>query len=513
MPDPNEQPTQSWWERIWSGTPKPPTSGGVPVSSAWASGQTVVPVGTVRSIGGREKMWNGKEYVDLGPDLSKSERSIEDEIRLRQTPTFSSSTSVSYRDPAELAIERQRAATMDAWYAGQLDQNARELALKQQTFDFNKSKEAFAQSMENKKLEAQAQQQGFQNQMSIVSLQTQRAQLQSQRDQFNAEMAMKTAQANMQYQAEAQNRLQQATRDIAQLSASPTDYGKLAAFLTANQRFGGAAATQGQDFRTPQSTAALGSALGQAQTAQQQTTQAPYGFTPLPAMAPIDLSTLSQFAVPPKQTATPTMGAVGPYAPQPLTAEGAAPQANMPAAPTREQANAALQAAFGGNAPAFVGGFADGGIANGAYIGDEEGSELHIPLGPGQALVIPHDKLANMSEAHKKALKKMADGGVFSGGNIITGPNTTNPMEFLNQSVTNALSGTPWAAGGAGSLPSAVYASSPGVSPLVTQLLGGISAMAGGLPASEYARQADILSPLAYVRQPVARQTPVGRTA
>ena len=38
---------------------------------------------------------------------------------------------------------------------------------------------------------------------------------------------------------------------------------------------------------------------------------------------------------------------------------------------------------------------ADGGLASGAYIGDEKGAELHIPLGLGEALVIPHDQVKN----------------------------------------------------------------------------------------------------------------------
>ena len=63
--------------------------------------------------------------------------------------------------------------------------------------------------------------------------------------------------------------------------------------------------------------------------------------------------------------------------------------------------------------------YAGGGLAQSAYIGDEKGPELHIPLGPGEALVIPNDKvesfLRNASRAgalgDADVLPEMAGGG------------------------------------------------------------------------------------------------------
>lgn len=63
--------------------------------------------------------------------------------------------------------------------------------------------------------------------------------------------------------------------------------------------------------------------------------------------------------------------------------------------------------------------YAGGGLAQSAYIGDEKGPELHIPLGPGEALVIPHDKVESFLRSASRsgalgnanALPKMAGGG------------------------------------------------------------------------------------------------------
>ena len=68
--------------------------------------------------------------------------------------------------------------------------------------------------------------------------------------------------------------------------------------------------------------------------------------------------------------------------------------------------------------PVFAG-YADGGLAQSAYIGDEKGPELHIPLGPGEALVIPHDKVESFLKSASRAgalgnanaIPKMAGGG------------------------------------------------------------------------------------------------------
>ena len=63
--------------------------------------------------------------------------------------------------------------------------------------------------------------------------------------------------------------------------------------------------------------------------------------------------------------------------------------------------------------------YAGGGLAESAYIGDEKGPELHIPLGPGEALVIPHDKVESFLKSASRAgalgdadvLPEMAGGG------------------------------------------------------------------------------------------------------
>lgn len=58
---------------------------------------------------------------------------------------------------------------------------------------------------------------------------------------------------------------------------------------------------------------------------------------------------------------------------------------------------------------------AGGGLASGAYIGDEKGAELHIPLGLGEALVIPHDQVKNFlrkAAADGASLPGMEHGGM-----------------------------------------------------------------------------------------------------
>lgn len=484
------------------------------LAGASGAGTNSIPNGTTKTFGGYVYQWDGTRWYNTGVlDQSNSNGlSFDQQMALATAPRISSSSSVSSEDPAQFAAKlAQSADQFNQQMNMQIQKNSQDSFLQQQIQAFNQTKEQFAESQSDRQLALQAQQQQQDAAMKIATLQQQQSQMQANRDQFNAQMQFQVAQANAAFQSAAADRAAQAARDVANFAGNPTDYGKLAAYLTAHPSFGGAATNlQGQNFTSPTSIAPLGQALQAGQTATQQEHMSPYTFTPLAPLPGVDTSGISAPA--------PVSSASSPNVQQQTlknidTGQGNTAFTDAFVNGNQNAVGALLAQGFTpanttSNTPAM----AKGGMVDGAYIGDEQGSELHIPLAPGKALVINHEQLKKMNPSQLKSLKKLADGGVFSGGNVMDF-SVTDPQQFLDQATQKALSMTPWGGAGISGLPSPVFAATPGISPLVTQLIGGIGQTAGLLPADEYARQADVLSPVAYTRMPIARQIPVARTA
>lgn len=132
--------------------------------------------------------------------------------------------------------------------------------------------------------------------------------------------------------------------------------------------------------------------------------------------------------------------------------------------------------------------YATGGIAPGAYISGERGPELNIPLGD-KTIVLNQKQMKAAGIDLKKLMagskkpEKFANGGIFDAGwGNVQDQDRTMSMQFLNDALARARAGTPFQEG---ALPAPVYASTPGFSPLVTQVLGSLTSMAQGVP-TEY---------------------------
>jgi hypothetical protein len=132
--------------------------------------------------------------------------------------------------------------------------------------------------------------------------------------------------------------------------------------------------------------------------------------------------------------------------------------------------------------------YATGGIAPGAYISGERGPELNIPLGD-KTIVLNQKQMKAAGIDLKKLMsgskkpEQFADGGIFDAGwGNVQDQDRTMSMQFLNDALARARAGTPFQEG---ALPAPVYASTPGFSPLVTQVLGSLTSMAQGVP-TEY---------------------------
>ena len=153
--------------------------------------------------------------------------------------------------------------------------------------------------------------------------------------------------------------------------------------------------------------------------------------------------------------------------------------------------------------------YATGGVANGAYISGERGPELNIPLGD-KTIVLNQKQMKAAGIDLKKLMaggnkpKQFADGGVFDQGwGNVTDPDRTLSMNFLNDALARARAGTPWQSG---PLPTPVYASTPGFSPLVMQTLGSLTSMAQGIPTEYFQELAAKYRP-SGVRESVTQRT------
>jgi hypothetical protein len=159
--------------------------------------------------------------------------------------------------------------------------------------------------------------------------------------------------------------------------------------------------------------------------------------------------------------------------------------------------------------------YASGGISNGAYISGERGPELNIPLGD-QTLILNQKQLKAAGIDLKKLMsgynkpKQFADGGVFNTGwGNVQDQDRTLSMQFLNDALDRARAGTPWQNG---PLPTPVYTSSPGFSPIVSQTLGSLTAMAQGIPQEYFQELAQKYAP-SGLAQSYGRMANIQRTA
>lgn len=438
---------------------------------------------------------------------------FDQQMQLKQTPSvsFSSSTSQSLADPRTLALQQ---AQLDET----IRQNQASEANARATQEFLQQKEAFAESQDNKRLANETSQQLFNNSLSLQNLQSQHENLQAQRDQFNMQMGLQYQQAALQFENDRQNRIAKANEDAAQFAQNPTDYGKLAAFQLANRGWGAQNTAQTTaDLTSNESLQPLAGALNQRKEAQ--AAQNPFAsFTPLPALAPLDLSRFQA-----QQAPAPAQGGGGlpTYAPQQLTPTGAAPNPNTPPNPTVEQANASMAAA---GVPSFVPKFADGGAVMDpntilmmfakvmgmepkAIAGEKGKKNGETVMSNGDVVVIP-DK----GKAMKKP--KMADGGAVIDLSQFGAPlDTTEANQFRMDAFQKALAGTPYASGGLSGLPTSVYASSPGFSPSVQALIASLNSIGKGIPANEFNNQTQMLTPLGYNQQYGHTQQIIGRSA
>lgn len=394
-------------------------------------------------------------------------------------------------------------------------QTGQQIAIQQGTLDFTRSKGEFEMSIGRTKEARETQGQVFSQQAQIATLQFSMAQAQAQQsqwqaqldsstDQFNSTMGFNVDRANVEAEANRQQRLQGLAKDIGTLAADPGDRGAYAATVLAAGpgQFGAQDAALGAtDLRTQQSLTPLQALLGQRDGVMGESST-PFKYTPVASRqaAPLNFSginvptaaTAGQFPIPSyvPPVAAPTAGTSGPFV-------NTTP--NVPIQWTADGGSVGMQNGVSpltrAGTPDFAK-MADGGLAEGAYISGDSNNgkpneEINIPIGPGQAYVIPKNKVSPEQWAN---LQKMAGGGVFSQGTVFGGstPDTTQASNFLNQASTNARSGTPWAQG---KLPTPVYASTPGFDPVVAQLLASLNAQAGGVDQGSFLRLAALQAP------------------
>lgn len=482
-----------------------------------------IPIGTTKTFGTDVFQWDGTKWYPTGvkdaPAGGAPARTFEQDMALATAPRSSSSSSVSQSlsDPRALQLQQQQ---LDE----QIRQNQVEAARAAQVFEYTKTKDAFAQSQDDKRLALQAQQQAqnAQYQMDTLKLQSatllnQRSSLQAQMEmqaqQENARNALQSKQIDQQAEQARQQNLLKTNEDIAQFSSNPTDYGKLAAFQLANRGWGAANTAQtGANITSEESLQPLAGALQQRQGLMQPNQPTQTGQVVAPTLGAIDLAGMYQGQPQRAPSRTEVPGAsLGTY----VDENGNLHQAPVPGATLdpRAEANQRLEAA---GVPSWVPKFENGGATGEnilmaiaqmlgmtpkAIAGEKGKANGETVMSNGDVVVIP--------DKGKSALPKMADGGFSFGPQY----DTTEAKKFQGDAFNRAVGGTPWAQGGLGGLPTSVYASSPGFSPLVAQLLGSLNAMGKGIPQQEYLRQAEQLSPLGYNQQYGHQQQIIGRSA
>ena len=445
-------------------------------------------------------------------------------------------------------IEQSRAAILQADARIKID-NER-LALEIRNASFNQSRALYADARDDKRLAMEASRDLFTQQNSIANLQLNIAQMQQARSnlqsqidwnieqlntnalneamRFNIQQQFAVEQANVSAQQRRQEQLQSLARDISEAAKAPGDYGKLAALTLANAGWGAAntAIGKGADVRTTESLAPLESQLRTRQSVMAQSDR-PFTFTPITptlaqrqVIAPLNLSglTIPQIQKPPPiPVPIPALpgaggGAAPAAAPTNTSYGNYLASSGVPAwaiAITPGATSGGESTGGGGESSGGSTGMYKGGVTNGAYISGERGPELNIPLGD-KTIVLNQKQLKAAGIDIKKLMsgaskpEKFAEGGVFDQGwGNVTDPDRTMAMQFLNDALAKARAGTPWQRG---ALPSPVYASSPGMSPIVSQTLGSLTAMAQGIPAEYFQELATRYRP-SGVRESVTQRT------
>jgi hypothetical protein len=389
----------------------------------------------------------------------------------------------------------------------------------------------------------------MQRQSMIQDVRNLNVQMQAENQRFNAQMQFAVDQANQQAEEQRQDRLQSLARDISSAAQDPGDRGALASYILANQGESFDDVTD-EDMRTEASMTPLDMLLQQRE--QAMIPQTPFGFDAQesPQVAEPEFGALPQvsdfqqaqiapysptpFTPPP---ATPQVSLGGTYAANgayyqpeagagaqyPQTPFGKTPQGQVPSQQqiTSQPLGGTVQndagyqytnygtpnAAFSALSPdAYAllpdwvkqqtgAKYEEGGIATEpGYIVGEEGEEFVLKLGEGQDLIIPKDKVSAKQWNRLKQLSSagMQEGGVFASIFGPSTPNTTLSKPFLDEAVQRAKSGTPWESG---TLPGITFASTPGMDPIVTQLLASLNSLERGVPQEYFNRQAQRATP------------------
>lgn len=449
--------------------------------------------------------------------ITESEaRNITDPPEQRQAdPTAAGNLSARWAEFQRGVFESDRA------YNLKVQENAAAQAQAQVEMDFLRQKADFAQSQDEKRLVMETENQIFNQQTTIATLQAQRqqmeltravqqAQMQQATDQFNASMQFNVQQGNQQAQAQKRSELAQSARDIAGFSESPTDWGKLAAFELAN-RGGGFATDEQQNFTTDRSLQPLASGLENRDQIQASPDN-PYTFNPvsvpmLPGLgASPDIADILNNA---------TSGSPGGYmdtgtpSAQDLLAQGIVPTADTASDFEDRRATGDEMRTYLGakGAPDWaLAKMEHGGMVEGAFIaGDstdgKENEEVVIPDFPvqGQTFIIPKSKLTPKMKAH---LAKFATGGVFDSGILAPQKITTQARAFQTQAAQRARAGTPWESG---ALPGYTFASSPGLDQSVIDLIASLRGVEYGEDPGYFMRQAAQRRPAGMAPQVVGR--------
>lgn len=392
--------------------------------------------------------------------------------------------------------------------------------------DFIEKKWNFESSLGLTKEANDTQQRLFENQISLQNMINQRntlqAQMQMQAATENARNQLATQQANLQYQAQREARLQALAGDIGKLAADPGSRAQLAATLLANRAFGQAPGALRQSQVTEESLQPLAQDLSLKKSIEAQPLN-PYQYTPIqaPTLAPIDMTQfqLPKFitTTPPAPTTAPTApGAPGPNLQQlaaaangDVTGAGGASgyAAALKSLGYTQQAPESAPATSEGSSPSAM---AKGGVtrAKNFLVGDSKdgtptGYEEMIVNPMGAPIeVVPNEMIAR----YRAPMPRFANGTADDPTGSVFGTemqDTSAARNFLSQAIQRALAGTPWTTS---SLPTSVYASTPGMDPSVVQLMASLNAQARGVPSETFLRQASILAPSGMGQQ-VTRRT------
>lgn len=446
---------------------------------------------TTKEIGGRVVQWNptSQRYdIDLGPSGAGG-----------GGMTAGQASEAAARNAQLQETIRVNSAT--------IDRNGRLDALAGQQQAWLQQKEALARADKKEEVAATTANQiaNLQVNRDRLGLETQVAQqnaMQAQRtlefniasanqqgqqraDEFNATQGLATQKLNTEAAAQKQRDLADQNEKIGVLAQDTGNRGRWASFVTATNGWGkdNTALGQGQSFIDDASVQPLEGSIGN-RNAIQARSDTPYSFTPI-AFNPLAMSGAQPG---PLSMAGPTSATAGQpvmpapqqaAAPNPYAAINAIAQAQAAANPNANPAGFNVA----GDAQPGVGAFEHGGVAQGAFMaGDssdgKENAEIVIPLGAGGAMIV---STRGMDPAKVKKMRsgmqKFATGGLFDQ----LGDSAKLSKGFLQDASKKFREGTPWA-GMPGALPSPVYGSSPGFSPLLNGLLASGRALEQGVP-------------------------------